>query len=89
MKQLADLVGQTVVGRVPILDQKIWQRLKIHGIESSGLWIENQKVTDQTLEQSGVTSAPKTLVFFLPFHQIDFLIDSVDIPALSEKAFFG
>lgn len=87
MPRLDELVGQVILARVSMFDAKVCQVFKLHAVEPSGLWVENQKLTDRFLTQIGVASSPKALVLFLPFQQIDFVLGSVDAPGLSERAF--
>jgi hypothetical protein len=70
-----------------MIDHVKMQKLILHGVESGGLWVESQTLTNAFLARVGLASAPKTAVFFLPFHQISFVLDSLNVPSLSEKAF--
>ncbi len=87
MPRLQDFVGQTIIAHVPIFDPVVLQSLKVHEVEASGLWVESQKTTNLMLQKLGYASSSKTMIFFLPFHQISFVIGSVDEPSLDEKAF--
>jgi hypothetical protein len=87
MPELQKMIGQTIVASVPAIGGVKLQKLKLHGVESGGLWVESQTVTNALLTRVGVSAAPKTMIFFLPFHQISFLIESLNVPSLSEKAF--
>ena len=63
------------------------QTLKLHGVEAGGLWVESQKFIDEILTERGFASAPKTLVIFFPFHQIDYVFGAVESIALADRAF--
>lgn len=85
--QFTDLVGGDVIALVPRFDPVKYQRFKLVGVESGGLWVESQEITNNLLRHLGVPAAPKTLVFFLPYHEIAFAISSTEAPSLDEKAF--
>lgn len=87
VQKFEEMVGETIIARVPNLHPTTLQSLKLHGAENSGLWVESQVLTEQLLSMFGVPTAPKTPVFFLPFHQIAFVLGYADAPALSETAF--
>jgi hypothetical protein len=87
MPELQKMIGQTIVASVPAIDRVKLQKLILHGVESGGLWVESQTMTNALLARVGLAAAPKTAIFFLPFHQISFLIESLNVPSLSEKAF--
>ncbi len=87
MPKLEEMIGQTIVALIPLIDKEEFQEVKLHGVESGGLWIESQKITNWLLRRKGLASAPKTLVLFLPYHQITFVMSALDVPSLSESAF--
>lgn len=87
MSRLQDLVGHTIIALVPIFHPVQFQLLKLHEVEASGLWVESQKTTNLMLQKLGYASSSKTMIFFLPFQQIAFVIGSVDEISLDEKAF--
>jgi hypothetical protein len=88
MKTLTEMVGQTVVLRSLVLDEQHPAVAKLLAVENgNGIWVECQKITDHWLAEFKRTSAPKTLVWFLPFSQIAWIMGSEDYPALSEKSF--
>lgn len=89
MPSLKDMIGEIIVAHVPLFHKTKWQRLKLLDVETAGIWVESQSITESILQASGVTSSPKTMIFFLPFHQILYILSSRDVPALSEKAFLG
>jgi hypothetical protein len=87
MPELQNLIGQTILALVPSIHGTDLQKLKLHGVENGGLWIESQELTNVFLSRVGAQTAPKTMVFFLPYHQISFVLGSLDVPSLSEKAY--
>ena len=43
--------------------------------------------TDEIMKLQGIAASEKTLVLFVPFSQIEFVVGIADTPSLSEKAF--
>jgi hypothetical protein len=82
-----DFVGQTVLAVIPIIHRVEFQKIKVHGCEPGGLWIESQALTDQMLKAIGQQVGQRTPIFFLPFHQIMLAWTVIDQPSLSESAF--
>ncbi len=85
--ELADLVGNTIHMLIPRMDPVKYQKVKLLGVEPGGVWIESQDITNAVLRHFGMSSAPTTLVLFLPYHEIGFAVASVDKVSLDEKAF--
>ncbi len=85
--QLSDYIGQTVLMLIPFLHPKDMQEIKLLGVESGGIWIQSQSFTNAVLQKAGVTGAPKTGVFFVPYHGISLTLVSIEESALNEKAF--
>jgi hypothetical protein len=85
MPSLREMVGQSITALVPMIDNVKLQELKLHGVEDGGVWVESQYLINVLLSSLGVAAAPKTVIFFLPFHQISFVLGSLNVPALSEK----
>jgi hypothetical protein len=44
--------------------------LKLHGVESGGVWVENQILTDMMLAAMNETVLETTPIFFLPYSTI-------------------
>jgi hypothetical protein len=87
MKPLKELEGTVVAIIAPaVLGSTEMQKVKLHLVEDSGIWIESQSLTDKILQSQKVTMAPKTLVFFVPWSQITFVLSSLDMPSISERA---
>ncbi len=68
MPMLEEMVGQEIVALIPFFDRVKLQSLKFHGVETGGIWVESQRITEQMLKKAGVTMAPKTVLFFLPIY---------------------
>lgn len=87
MKTLPEMVGGNIIALVPMIDPTSVQELKLVAVEPSGLWIESHKLTQGLMKVVKAQAAPKTPIFFIPFHQINFIMASLDSPSLREEAF--
>ena len=87
MKHFREMIGEEMIGLVPMIDPQIFQVLILHGVEEGGLWVESPTLTTVMLTQLKQASSSKTPLFFVPFHEIKFLIQSTEKVSLSEKAF--
>jgi hypothetical protein len=86
--QFYDHIGEEILILIPRIDPKVHQRMKLVGVEQGGgLWLEIQQLTNHVLESIKAASAPKTPVFFVPFHEIAVAILAASQPSLNEKAF--
>jgi hypothetical protein len=86
MISLEGLIGKEIIAFVPYFHKTTWQKMTLLNVENSGIWVDYRTMSDAILKQSGVTASPKTAVFFLPFHQIVHILESVDVPYLSDEA---
>ncbi len=86
MKNLHELIGEEILAKVPLIHRGQYQTLRLHGVEEGGIWIESEVLTQLALSMSKKAAAG-TPIFFLPFHQIQFLMQMTEKLALSEKAF--
>jgi hypothetical protein len=87
MSYLRDSIGQEILGMVPMLNPNQLQTLKLHGVEEGGIWVESNELTQLMLAKISRHASSKTPIFFVPFHQIQFLLHSTEQISLSEKAF--
>jgi hypothetical protein len=87
MRTLANMVGEIVIARIPLLDADGMMLLKIHAVEAGGLWLESQDLTNGLMEAFNFFGSSTTLLVFVPFDKIDFIIAATDSLALSESAF--
>jgi hypothetical protein len=85
--QFADIIGQQIVILIPRLNQTKFHRVKLLGVESGGLWIQSQEVINVMLQIVGQTSAERTPVIFVPYHEIAVAMSSIEGLSLDEKAF--
>jgi hypothetical protein len=86
--QFTDLIGDSIFVKSPLMDKdsKLTE-VKLLGVEAGGLWIQSQVLTNAVLDFFGASSAGKTPIFFLPYHEIICVVTTIDEIALGEKAF--
>ena len=83
--QLNDYVGRQIPVLLPRFHGGKLQRVKLHGVETGGIWIESQAITNEAL--GTLSGAPKTLVVFVPYHEVAFALGTIGEPSQVEKAF--
>jgi hypothetical protein len=86
MKTLKELEGTRVALLSPIFHATIMEQVTLHTVEDGGIWIESQKLIDQVLSAANASMAPKTLVFFLPWHKVTWIMSAIDVPSISNRA---
>ena len=87
MRTLQSMIGEVIIARIPLLDADGMMLLKLHGVETNGIWVESQDFTNELMEKFHFFSSRTTPLVFLPFDKIDFIIASLDSLSLSERAF--
>ena len=87
MRTLASMVGEVIVVRIPLLDDERMSLVKLHGIETYGIWIESQDFTNELMEKFQFSSSRTTPLVFVPFDKVDFIIAALDSLSPSEPAF--
>ena len=87
MRSLKSMVGETIILRARVLDPDEMTLVKLHGVEASGVWIESQDFTDAMMGKLQLSASATTLVLFVPFQSIDFIVGSKNSLCLSERAF--
>jgi len=87
VRTLASMVGEVIIVRIPLLDPERMSLVKLHGIETHGIWIESQDFTNELMEKFQFSSSRTTPLVFVPFDKLDFIIAALDSLSLSEPAF--
>jgi hypothetical protein len=87
MRSLKSMVGEMIILRAPVLDPENMSLVKLHAVESSGVWIESQEFTEAMMKKLQFSSSVTTLILFIPFQSIDFIVGSNNSLCLSERAF--
>lgn len=59
--------------------------VKLHGVESGGIWIEQQALTEVALELLQQSVLVCTPIMFVPYSSMQFAVALLDKVALSEK----
>jgi hypothetical protein len=87
MQTLKGLVGTLVIASIPALDEEEMVLVKLHKVESAGVWVEHQGFTDRMLLRCEIAVSRTTVIVFVPFEGVNFILSSIDSVALSETAF--
>lgn len=86
---LRNLIGTVIMASVPILkepnERDDFKKFKLHAVESAGLWLESQEITNEILDKEQMVASPGTLVLFIPFDKINLIVGAVAVPSFSEK----
>jgi hypothetical protein len=83
---LKSMVGKVIIVRIPALDPEEMSLVRLHGVEPNGIWIESQDFTDAMMQKCKLAASTTTLLLFVPFHSIEYVIGSIDALSLSEAA---
>ena len=84
---LSKLVGKEIVVLIPFIEPGHYQRVKLLGVESGGIWIESQVMINTVYSGVGEVASERTPAFFFPYHQIEFAMTDIPGLALNETAF--
>jgi hypothetical protein len=87
VRSLKSMVGEMIILRVPVLEPEEMSLVKLHAVEANGIWIESQDFTDAMMKKLQLTASATTLILFIPFQSVEFIIGSKNSLCLSEKAF--
>jgi hypothetical protein len=85
--QLSERIDDTILVLIPRLHATRYEKVILRGVEMGGIWIESQTLMNEFLQLVGAASAPKTLVFFVPYASITVVVSAIDKTALNEKAY--
>ena len=86
-KSLKTLVGEVIMARLPVLDKEDMVLVKLHKVEAAGIWVESQDFTETVMTKCKIVASRTTVLMFIPFHGIDYILGSIDSMSLSETAF--
>jgi hypothetical protein len=87
MRTLKSMIGETIIARIPALDKEEMVLVTLHKVEATGIWIESQNFTETVMAKCKIAASRTTVLMFIPFHGVDFILGSIDLMSLSEKAF--
>ena len=80
------MVGTLIVARIPALDKENNVFVRLHSVDMGGIWIESKTFNQDMLDRYEIPASITTLVLFIPFSGIDYIISSMECVALSETA---
>jgi hypothetical protein len=83
---LRDMVGKLIVARIPVLDSENMVFVQLLRLEAAGLWIESHRFNAEMLEHFDMPVSSTTLVLFVPFCAISYIVSSMETVVLSEHA---
>ena len=83
---LREMIGTLIVARIPALDKENNVFVRLHKVEMSGIWVESKTFNQDMLEKYEIPASITTLVLFIPFSGIEYIIASVESVTLSETA---
>lgn len=86
VKPLRSMVGQMIIVRSPVLHEDDMIRVRLHAVEPEGVWVESQAFTEKMMDRCGVATSISTLLMFIPFARIDYVVGSIRAVSLSEEA---
>lgn len=84
--RLREMVGTLIVARIPALDKDNDVFVRLHRVDIGGIWLESKTFNQEMLEKYEIPASITTLVLFIPFSGIGYIIASVDRVTLSEAA---
>ena len=84
--QLQDYVGGQITVLIPRVHPTKLVLVKLHAVEAGGIWIESQEFANLALTALNLPSAPRTLVFFFPYHEVAYVMSSVEGMTLNETS---
>lgn len=87
MRKLSSMVGEMIVARIPVLHKTDLVLVRLHAVEPTGIWVEHQGYTNHMMKHFGMHSSCSTLILFVPFQSIEFILGSLESLSLSEQAF--
>jgi len=85
--QLSDYIGEHIYVLLLDIDPEHYELVKLLGVEAGGIWVESQTMINKSLALTERPTAPKSLAFFFPYHQLRYTFVSKEGPALNETAF--
>jgi hypothetical protein len=86
MRTLKSMIGEMIVVRIPVLNAEDMILVRLHWVDANGIWIESQQFSEAMLKRVGFTASCTTLILFVPFHKVDFVVSSEKMFCFSEKS---
>jgi hypothetical protein len=73
------MLGKFIVARIPALDRENNVFVRLHRVEMAGIWIESKTFNQEMLEKYDIAASITTLVLFIPFNGLEYVISSVEM----------
>lgn len=88
MKQhsLRNMVGQEIAVRIPCLKEDVHMNVILEAVDEAGIWINSKEINKQIFAESSIKASLKSIVVFVPFAKIDFVIGVSELAYLSEES---
>jgi hypothetical protein len=80
------MVGEMLPIHSPSLEPNDLALVKLHALEPAGIWVEYQNYTDRMLKKFQQATSLTTLIVFLPWVKIDYIVTGIESVAISEEA---
>ena len=81
---MKSLEGTMVVASIPAIGKDLCL-VRLHKVESMGIWIESQRFTERLMTRCGVVMSKSTALMFVPYSAVAYVLCSVDRISLSER----
>jgi hypothetical protein len=78
------MTGKMIVARIPVLADEM-VLIRLHGLEATGIWVESRDFNESILQKHQMAASTTSLILFIPFSGIDFIVSSVLSVSLSER----
>jgi hypothetical protein len=88
MIKLSDYMDQEIRVLLSLEGQDQAVTAILRGVDSGGIFLEMQKLTDEVLGILKMRAAPRTPVIFIPYHVIVSIVVPMDSPSISDKELF-
>jgi hypothetical protein len=87
VRSLKEMTGEFIIARIPALDKENMVVVRLHKLEKAGIWIESHPFNEAMLEKYCMPGSVTSLLLFIPFSGIDYIVSSIHAVVLSETAF--
>lgn len=83
---LREMVGTLIVARIPAIDKENNVFVRLHRVDMGGIWVESRTFNQDMLDKYEIPASVTTLVLFIPYSGIEYIISSMECVSLSETA---
>lgn len=81
---LQEMIGTLIAARIPALDKENDVIVRLRRVEMSGIWLESKKFNQDMLEKYEIPILINTLVLFIPFSGVEYIISWAECASLPE-----